>query len=225
MDSQTEPRPPLLPFISDQHLSLTLPIIAYWAYSGVFHFLDMQTWPFLDKYRIHPAEEILKRNKATRLEVVRDVLIQQLGQVIVQVLVFTFEPPETVPNHSLQVQKLLNSRLGLPNLASAEICYWVLIPLLKQLVAIIVLDSWEYWIHRFMHMSKFLYRHIHGRHHRLYVPYAYGALYNHPLEGLILDTCGGAVAMKISCLSLREAMIFFVFATMKTGINILSKQC
>ena len=49
------------------------------------------------------------------------------------------------------------------------------------------------------------------------MPYAFGALYNHPLEGLILDTVGTAIAMKVAQLPLREAMFFFVFATMKTG--------
>jgi sphinganine C4-monooxygenase len=183
----------------------------------------MQTWPWLDKYRIHPPQEVLKRNRATRLEVVRDVLIQQLGQIVVGMLVFSFEPPETISNHALNVAKLRIPPWNLPNLASAELAYWFFIPAFKQFVAIVILDAWEYWIHRFMHISKFLYRHIHGRHHRLYVPYAYGALYNHPLEGLILDTCGTAVAMKLSCLSLREAMIFFVFATMKTGMLSLSQ--
>ncbi|CAN1321577.1 Sphinganine C4-monooxygenase 1 [Linum perenne] len=45
-------------------------------------------------------------------------------------------------------------------------------------------------MHRFMHQNKFLYKHIHSQHHRLVVPYAYGALYNHPVEGLLLDTIG-----------------------------------
>ncbi|CAI0402081.1 unnamed protein product [Linum tenue] len=45
-------------------------------------------------------------------------------------------------------------------------------------------------MHRFMHQNKFLYKHIHSLHHRLVVPYAYGALYNHPVEGLLLDTIG-----------------------------------
>ncbi|CAN0923667.1 Sphinganine C4-monooxygenase 1 [Linum grandiflorum] len=45
-------------------------------------------------------------------------------------------------------------------------------------------------MHRYMHQNKFLYKHIHSQHHRLVVPYAYGALYNHPVEGLLLDTIG-----------------------------------
>lgn len=210
-------RPPVFSFISDKHLSLALPIIAYWLYSAFFHILDLQTWSWLNKYRIHPPEEILKRNRVTRWEVVRDVLIQQLGQVVVGVIVLHTEAEEGIPDHQAAVRRLQLPPWNLPNLASAELVYWFLLPILRQAVAVFVLDAWEYWIHRLMHVNKFLYRHLHSRHHRLYVPYAFGALYNHPLEGLILDTVGSAVAMKVAGLSLREAMFFFVFATMKTG--------
>jgi len=30
-------------------------------------------------------------------------------------------------------------------------------------------------------MSTFLYKNVHATHHQLWVPYAYGALYNHPV--------------------------------------------
>jgi hypothetical protein len=46
-----------------------------------------------------------------------------------------------------------------------------------------VMDAWQYVLHRTFHESRFLYKHFHSHHHRLYVPYAFGALYNHPLEG------------------------------------------
>ncbi|KAF3648877.1 Sphinganine C(4)-monooxygenase 2 [Capsicum annuum] len=65
-------------------------------------------------------------------------------------------------------------------------------------VAMLMLDTWQYFMHRYMHQNKFLYKHIHSQHHRLIVPYAFGALYNHPLEGLILDTVGGALAFLVS---------------------------
>ncbi|KAK9675883.1 hypothetical protein RND81_11G038300 [Saponaria officinalis] len=79
-----------------------------------------------------------------------------------------------------------------------------------------VLDTWQYFMHRYMHHNKFLYRHIHSQHHRLIVPYAFGALYNHPLEGLLLDTIGGALSFLISGMSPRMSIFFFSFATIKT---------
>lgn len=49
-----------------------------------------------------------------------------------------------------------------------------------------------------MHVNTYLYKHIHSHHHRLTVPYAYGALYNHPLEALLLDTLGGVITLYAS---------------------------
>jgi sphinganine C4-monooxygenase len=56
----------------------------------------------------------------------------------------------------------------------------------------------------------------HARHHRLYVPYAYGALYNHPVEGFVLDTAGAGLAYKVSMMSSRMGLLFFVGSTIKT---------
>ena len=92
-----------------------------------------------------------------------------------------------------------------------------LITLLRQfVVAMLVLDTWQYFMHRYMHHNKFLYRHIHSQHHRLVVLYAFGALYNHPLEGMLLDTIGGALSFLLSGMSPRTSIFFFSFATIKT---------
>ncbi|KAG6407860.1 hypothetical protein SASPL_130860 [Salvia splendens] len=92
-----------------------------------------------------------------------------------------------------------------------------LIVLARQfLVGMMVLDTWQYFMHRYMHQNKFLYKHIHSQHHRLVVPYAFGALYNHPIEGLLLDTVGGALSFLVSGMSPRASIFFFSFATLKT---------
>ena len=57
---------------------------------------------------------------------------------------------------------------------------------------------------------------FHSRHHRLYVPYAFGALYNHPFEGLLMDTIGAGLGYKLSGMRTRGGMFFFAFSTMKT---------
>jgi sphinganine C4-monooxygenase len=67
-----------------------------------------------------------------------------------------------------------------------------------------------------MHVNKFLYKHLHSVHHRLYVPYAFGALYNHPIEGFLLDTLGAAIAEAVSCMTTRQAMLLFGISTLKT---------
>jgi len=78
------------------------------------------------------------------------------------------------------------------------------------------MDTWQYFLHRLFHVNKYLYRTFHSVHHRLYVPYAFGALYNHWFEGLVLDTLGAAVAHSLSLMSVRQAILLFTFSTLKT---------
>ncbi|MCL7047192.1 hypothetical protein MKW94_014884 [Papaver nudicaule] len=103
-------------------------------------------------------------------------------------------------------------------LSSSEVVVQPSLPIqiLQIFVAMLVMDTWQYFVHRYMHQNKFLYKHVHSQHHRLVVPYAIGALYNHPLEGLLLDTFGGVFSFLISGMTARTAVIFFCFAVVKT---------
>lgn len=67
-----------------------------------------------------------------------------------------------------------------------------------------------------MHINKFLYKQFHSVHHRLYVPYAFGSLYNHPLEGFVLDSLGAVIAESLTGMTTRQAMLLFSFSTFKT---------
>lgn len=78
------------------------------------------------------------------------------------------------------------------------------------------IDTWQYFLHRAMHINKTLYKHLHSVHHRLYVPYAFGALYNHPVEGFVLDSLGAVVAEWLCGLTTRQSALLFAIATMKT---------
>ena len=71
-------------------------------------------------------------------------------------------------------------------------------------------------LHRAIHTSAFLYKAIHSRHHRLYVPYSYGALYNHPVEGFLLDSRGAVIEEWLTGMSVRQAALLFTIATFKT---------
>lgn len=101
-------------------------------------------------------------------------------------------------------------------LTAATALYYFAVPAIQFGVAIFVVDTWQYFLHRAMHMNKWLYTTFHSRHHRLYVPYAFGALYNHPFEGFLLDTLGAAVAFKVTGMSTRQGMWFFTGSTFKT---------
>jgi sphinganine C4-monooxygenase len=99
---------------------------------------------------------------------------------------------------------------------TAKALYWYIIPVMQFLLAIVIVDTWQYFLHRAMHMNKWLYTTFHSRHHRLYVPYAFGALYNHPFEGFLLDTLGAAIAFKVAGMTARQGMVFFTASTIKT---------
>ncbi|WEW54595.1 Sphingolipid C4-hydroxylase sur2 [Emydomyces testavorans] len=101
-------------------------------------------------------------------------------------------------------------------LFAAGAVYWYLVPVLQFLFAICFVDTWQYFLHRAMHMNKWLYTTFHSRHHRLYVPYAFGALYNHPVEGFLLDTLGTGLAFMASGMTCRQGMWFFTCSTIKT---------
>ncbi|KAH0455250.1 hypothetical protein IEQ34_015282 [Dendrobium chrysotoxum] len=171
-------------------LGTFVPIAVYWIYSGIYVMLGD-----LNQYRLHTKAEEDKKNVVSKRTVVKGVLIQQAFQIAVSLLLFTFMSGDSgvvLPQPSLPVI------------------------ILQFIVAMVVMDTWQYFMHRFMHINKFLYKHIHSKHHTLVVPYAFGALYNHPLEGLILDTIGGALSFLISGMTPRTAIFFFSFATIKT---------
>jgi sphinganine C4-monooxygenase len=82
-------------------------------------------------------------------------------------------------------------------------------------VAMLVLDAWQYFMHRLMHSSTYMYRRFHSWHHRVVAPYAFAAQYGHPVDGVLTETLSGAAAYLASGMSPRAAAAFFVFATVK----------
>jgi len=90
---------------------------------------------------------------------------------------------------------------------------------LQFVIGMFIMDTWQYWIHRSMHTSRFLYKHCHSTHHQLWNPYAFGALYNHPLEALLLDTLGASVAMFSLNMTCQLAVAFFCLSTAKTVLD------
>lgn len=76
---ELRPMPDLLPWISDFWLSLILPHIAYWAVSMFFHVIDV--YDLFPQYRLHTPEEITQRNLASRYQVARDVILEQIIQI------------------------------------------------------------------------------------------------------------------------------------------------
>jgi len=265
--------PPLVSGIADEYLTLALPVIAYWAVSMIYHFID--EWDIFPQYRLHTPEELSKRNRVSRWDVFKDVVLQQIIQTIVGLALTMFDGPSQIGKEEYDIawyaQKLRIAQRALPvvlatlgvdasslavklgsennmlagalaggiypdlvqtvfvsgvpqttpafaswELTVAKAIYTFVVPAFQFGLAILIVDTWQYFLHRAMHMNKWLYTTFHSRHHRLYVPYAYGALYNHPFEGFLLDTLGTGIAYLVSGMTVRQAMWFFTLSTIKT---------
>ncbi|BAP71209.1 sphingolipid C4-hydroxylase SUR2 [Kluyveromyces marxianus] len=207
-------KPDIFDWISDGKLALALPVVVYWAYSMFFHVID--TFELCEKYRIHPSEEVQKRNQASRTEVLREVLFQHLIQTVVGLTMLHFDP---VPTTGFELLEMWKWRQTLPSFVPSLLIKFVYcygFSILKIFTGFCIVDSWQYWLHRLMHENKELYKRFHSRHHRLYVPYAYGALYNSPVEGFLLDTLGTGIAALVTKLTHTEQVVLYTFATLKT---------
>ncbi|GMM37608.1 sphingosine hydroxylase [Saccharomycopsis crataegensis] len=206
-------RPSLIEGIPDSILGLIAPVAIYWLMSTFFLIIDH--YELSEKYRIHPSEEEAQKNKATFHEILKDVALQHFIQTVAGLGLFYFED---VPLTGFENHAMWEWKQKLPFLPSWAIyhLYWYGFSAIKIVIAFGIIDSWQYWLHRWMHINKYMYKHYHSRHHRLYVPYAFGALYNAPLEGFLLDTCGTGFAMLLTNLTPREALVLFTFSTMKT---------
>ncbi|KAL8487009.1 hypothetical protein ACS0TY_023636 [Phlomoides rotata] len=178
-------------YFSDESMGTFAPLVVYWLYAGFYQLL-----PPFDKYRLHTRTEENQKNLVPLGSVIKGVLLQQFFQAIVAELLFL-------------VTSNANSSVDIVQPSFP-------VQVVQFIIAMLVMDTWQYFVHRYMHQNKFLYRHIHSQHHRLVVPYAIGALYNHPLEGLLLDTFGGALSFLVSGMTARTAVFFFCFAVIKT---------
>lgn len=130
-------------------------------------------------------------------------------------------------------------------LSAATLIYWILEPGCRFGIAIFFSDSWQYFWHRAMHSNKWMYRasppspcptlhfpppppilpqslnylltvgNMHAHHHKIYVPYAFGAFYNTLSEAFLLDTIGTTLSLMLSGLTIRQTMCFSTISVMK----------
>ena len=214
-DYTLTPLPYLLPPIPDKLLTVLLPFIGYWALSLLFHWID--TMDYFPQYRLHTPAEVLKRNRASRWEVVRDVIIQQVVQTIVGILLTLSEPEDfsgkeqydltvwarririaqrsipgllsvagvnaiglgksLAPDHPVLAGAILGGRypsiqrLALEGADAAMTAsgfarwewslawtmYYIAVPAFQFAAGICVMDTWQYFLHRGMHMNKWAY--------------------------------------------------------------------
>lgn len=178
----------------DEILAVVVPVGVYWTYSGFYTLLEQYKPELFDRNRLHSKADQAKKNMVTPRQVILMVLFQQSLQIL-------------LASATVSIDKGVS-----PGGASPSIWFQIV----QFLLACFVLDTWQYFMHRLFHESRFLYRHLHSWHHRLLVPYSYGALYNHPVEGFLMDSVGGALAFMLTGMSPRNACLFFSLATIKT---------
>ncbi|KAF8574269.1 hypothetical protein K439DRAFT_1642324 [Ramaria rubella] len=225
-------RASIIPGIDDKALSLLSPLVSYWVLSLFFHVLDLDIFQWPAKYRIHESEEVKSKNLVSRKDVIIAVVLQQIVQTLLGVVWLEDGESDAFRNHTGEMRQLgnwvarfavavLGKQKGQEFLAykgreAISWLYWWGIPALQYIFAIFIIDTWQYFLHRAFHLNKTLYKHIHAVHHRLYVPYAFGALYNHPLEGFLFDSLGAALAQALTSMTIRQATLLFAISTLKT---------
>lgn len=208
------PLQPLTSWVSDALIQAALPVVGYWVVSLVFHAIDV--YDLFPQYRLHTPAEVLKRNHVSRYEVLRDVIFQQIIQIIASFSLSIFDEPLTTGKADYDVawyaqkirlaqravptvlsavgvdavglaskisssQPILSSvllggkypallqtatvageQVSVPAFASWELAvasfvYWYGLPTIQFSAAVIIMDAWEYMLHRAMHMNKWLY--------------------------------------------------------------------
>ncbi|KAF1960675.1 hypothetical protein CC80DRAFT_544079 [Byssothecium circinans] len=100
-------------------------------------------------------------------------------------------------------------------LAIASALYWIIFPVFQFLAALVFADTMYYFQHRAFHSIPWLYRNIHSQHHRVYVNFAYGAYYNHALEGVPIDGILFPLCLKLAGLTTLQSTVFNVIWTVK----------
>ncbi|KAJ2959060.1 hypothetical protein NQZ79_g5422 [Umbelopsis isabellina] len=209
VDSSHITPPRVLPFMSDSALALVAPLVVYWVYSLFFHFLSKAEIPWVERYRIHDPED-MKRNKVSVQEVIRGVIFQQVLQTVLGVLVLedesssvaTFLTTENITSvvsnilRIISVKSYIVEQFGMP-------AYIDVLTTISSLLQHYLIPAFQFFV-------------AISHHHRLYVPYAFGALYNHPVEGFVMDSVGATLAFTLSGLPTRGAILFFSFSTLKT---------
>lgn len=166
------------------------PVVAYWTVCIVYDIFDRSSSALIKQYRLN---ENKRENSVTKTHVVLRVMLQHVIQTALGLGVLFFDPHMC----SKPEKSLLGTCIDL-------------------ILGMVVMDTWQFWIHRWMHVNKFLYNAIHSHHHRIYNNYAFGALYNHPVEAFFLDSLGGVVTMYATGMTCRTSAIMFAGASMKT---------
>ncbi|KAJ3160576.1 hypothetical protein HDU86_000334 [Geranomyces michiganensis] len=174
---------------------ILLPVACYWIYSTILFVLSWLRLTSVELHRIPTDQKMRPANRVTVSHVLQRVAVQ----------------------HAIQIAVAYALAVGMreDNMSTRSVEHPLLI-VAKIIIASVMLDTYQYWMHRWMHTNRWLYRNFHSVHHELTVLYAFGALYNHPMEGLLMDTVGSGLPTVVLDMHPWTATAFFCIATLKT---------
>ncbi|KAJ3084600.1 hypothetical protein HDU99_010342 [Rhizoclosmatium hyalinum] len=191
-----DPKAPLaVEFLTAELWMIFAPVVFYWIYSTWLYILSHLKLTMFEVHRIQTDQPARKPNKVTVQKVLFTVFLQHVVQSITALVLVVLTRPDNV----------VEWRMESP-----------LVAIGKFFIATVLLDTYQYWMHRWMHVNRALYKRFHSVHHELTVPFAYGALYNHPVEGFLMDTVGGAIPSLILNMHPWTSAIFYSISTLKT---------
>jgi sphinganine C4-monooxygenase len=141
--------------------SVVAPLVVHWALALVYECFD--TFGLFQQYKLLQPEEY-RKNKVTKLEVVRGVLVNQVIILIVGLVGLAVEPEmdsqtlsdpfgitQTVLNNLVDSNYMVRQSPVLTSLAYATVV------VARMVAAMFVYDTWQYWVHLVLHM-KWAYR-------------------------------------------------------------------
>lgn len=180
-----------------EFIMVITPVIVYWSVALFYGLIDHLALPATERFKVVRRIDKGPRNPISRIYVVGQVIIQHIIQMSLNIAFIFLDPHQCSADGQV------------PFLTKAA----------RFVLGMYVMDSWQYWIHRWAHTNTKLYRKVHSVHHQLNHVYAYGALYNQPMEALLLDTLGGLLTFVVAGLTCDTATLLFSFATVKTVLD------
>jgi sphinganine C4-monooxygenase len=146
-------------FLTDAEVSLISPIAIYWAHSLTYHVFD--EFQLFQKYKLMPTEEEGK-NRASKYEVVKHILIYHSFLLTIGYVALGFEPEDSQLDDPLGITSwllrvLAAEALSMRHFPVVRNIGYVLVLGVRLGMAMVVYDTWQYWVHYFLHIIPWIY--------------------------------------------------------------------
>jgi sphinganine C4-monooxygenase len=157
--------PPIITFkfpsvfsLNDGQLSALVPVVAYWALSLMFHLFDTLGW--FSIYRLYTDADETKRNLAKPGKVLKGVLFQQFLQVSLALIAAGYEGDTPIVEGKFGTTAFFQRLLTGTPFVHPYIVLMLhsLYLVLRQLLAFMIIDTYQFFVHFWEHSNKWLYR-------------------------------------------------------------------